>query len=222
MKLSNLPLLDKIHPEGHRWVLGLGLATIIFFLLGWGWLWMLTLLLAIFTGSFFRDPTRYPPFRDGTVVSPADGRVLSVTQVDGPELSGMVESTKISIFMSVFNVHVNRSPAAGRVLETHYKPGKFFSANLDKASDENERNLVVIEDEQGRRIAFVQIAGLIARRIVCFVGPDDTLEKGERFGLIRFGSRVDLYLPTETEIDISVGQHVKAGETIIGYLPDAG
>lgn len=221
MKLSNLPLFDKIHPEGHRWVLGLGVATIIFFLLGWGWLWKLTLLLAIFTGSFFRNPDRYPPFREGTIVSPADGRILSVTQVDGPELSGLVESTKVSIFMSVFNVHVNRAPVAGRVLEIHYRPGKFFSANLDKASDENERNLVVMEDEQGRRIAFVQIAGLIARRIVCFVQPDDRLEKGERFGLIRFGSRVDLYLPPKVEIDVSVGQHVKGGETIIGYLPNA-
>jgi len=221
LKLSNLPLLDKIHPEGHRWVLGLGLATIIFFLLGWGWLWKLVLLLAIFTGSFFRNPDRYPPFREGTVVSPADGRILSVIQVDGPELSGMSESIKISIFMSIFNVHVNRAPAAGRVLEIHYKPGKFFSADLDKASEENERNLVVMEDEQGRRIAVVQIAGLIARRIVCFVGPDDTLEKGERFGIIRFGSRVELYLPLQTEIDVSVGQHVKGGETIIGYLPNA-
>lgn len=221
MKLSDLPVFDKIHPEGHRWVVGLGLATIIFFLLGWGWLWKLALLMTIFTGSFFRNPERYPPFRDGTVVSPADGRILSVTQVAGPELSGMEESTKVSIFMSVFNVHVNRAPTAGRVLEIHYKPGKFFSANLDKASEENERNLVVMEDEQGHRLAFVQIAGLIARRIVCFVNPDDTMVKGERFGLIRFGSRVDLYLPTQTEIDISIGQHVKGGETIIGYLPNA-
>ncbi|MEA3333247.1 MAG: phosphatidylserine decarboxylase family protein [Pseudomonadota bacterium] len=220
MKLRDLPLFDKIHPEGHRWVLGLGLATIIFFLIGWGWLWKLTLLLGIFVGSFFRNPDRYPPFREGTIVSPADGRILSVTQVDGPELSGIAECTKVSIFMSVFNVHVNRAPVAGRVLEIHYKPGKFFSANLDKAAEENERNLVVMEDEQGRRIAFVQIAGLIARRIVCFVEPEDTLEKGERFGLIRFGSRVDLYLPTSTEIDVSVGQHVKGGETIIGYLPN--
>ena len=221
MKLSDLPLFDKIHPEGHRWVLGLGVATIIFFLIGWGWLWKLALLLGICVGSFFRNPERYPPFREGTIVSPADGRILSVTQVDGPELSGIAECTKVSIFMSVFNVHVNRAPVAGRVLEIHYKPGKFFSANLDKASEENERNLVVMEDESGRRIAFVQIAGLIARRIVCFVEPEDTLEKGERFGLIRFGSRVDLYLPTSTEIDISVGQHVKGGETIIGYLPNA-
>ncbi|MBN2808926.1 MAG: phosphatidylserine decarboxylase [Deltaproteobacteria bacterium] len=220
--MSNLPLLNRVHPEGHRWVLGLSLAAVIFFLLGWGWLWKLCLLLAIFTGSFFRDPVRYPPFREGTIVSPADGRILSVTQVEGPLHSGMNESTKVSIFMSVFNVHVNRAPVAGRVLEVHYKPGKFFSANLDKAAEENERNLVVMEDEQGRRIAFMQIAGLIARRIVCFVGPDDTLAKGERFGLIRFGSRVDLYLPLECEIDISVGQHVKAGETIIAYLPNVG
>ena len=139
MKLNNLPLFDKIHHEGHRWVSGLGLATIIFFLLGWGWFWKLSLLLTIFTGSFFRNPERYPPFREGTVVSPADGRILSVTQVDGPELSGMTESTKISIFMSIFNVHVNRAPVAGRVLEIHYRPGKFFSANLDKAGMEDAK-----------------------------------------------------------------------------------
>ncbi|HDS15701.1 MAG TPA: phosphatidylserine decarboxylase [Proteobacteria bacterium] len=220
MDFKNLPLLDKIHPEGHRWVLGLALATLFFLFLGWGWLWKLSLLLGVFCGAFFRDPQRFPPFREGTLVSPADGRVLSVTRVDGPELAGLEESTKVSIFMSVFNVHVNRSPSAGRVLAVHYTPGKFFSANLDKAAEENERNLVVMEDERGNRLAFMQIAGLIARRIVCFVGPDDHLEKGERFGLIRFGSRVDLYLPLETEIDISVGQHVKAGETIIGYLPN--
>ncbi len=219
MKFSSLPIMDRIHPEGHRWVIGFGLATIIFFLLGWGWFWKLTLILAIFCGSFFRDPERFAPLKEGSVVSPADGRVLSVTEVAGPELAGIKESIKVSIFMSVFNVHVNRSPAAGRVLDIHYKAGKFFSANLDKAAEENERNLVVIEDDQQRRIAFIQIAGLIARRIVCFVEPDDRLEKGERFGLIRFGSRVDLYLPPDTEIDVSVGQHVKAGETIIGYLP---
>ena len=222
MKFSSLPIMNRIHPEGHRWVIGFGLATIIFFLLGWGWLWKLTLILGVFCGSFFRDPERFAPLKEGSVVSPADGRVLSVTEVDGPELAGIKESVKVSIFMSVFNVHVNRSPAAGRVVDIHYKAGKFFSANLDKAAEENERNLVVIEDDQQRRIAFIQIAGLIARRIVCFVEPDDRLEKGERFGLIRFGSRVDLYLPTDTEIDVSVGQHVKAGETIIGYLPNVG
>jgi len=222
VKFSSLPIMDRIHPEGHRWVIGFGLATIIFFLLGWGWLWKLTLILGIFCGSFFRDPERFAPLKEGSVVSPADGRVLSVTEVDGPELAGIKESIKVSIFMSVFNVHVNRSPAAGRVLDIHYKAGKFFSANLDKAAEENERNLVVIEDDQQRRIAFTQIAGLIARRIVCFVEPGDRLEKGERFGLIRFGSRVDLYLPTDTEIDVAVGQHVKAGESIIGYLPIVG
>ena len=221
MKFSELPVIKMIHPEGHRWVIGFGLATIIFFLIGWSWFWVPTLILTVFCGSFFRDPERFPPLKEGSVVSPADGRVLSVTEVEGPEFSGMESATKVSIFMSIFNVHVNRSPAAGRVLDICYKPGKFFSANLDKAAEENERNLVVIEDEQRRRIAFVQIAGLIARRIVCFVEPDDYLEKGERFGLIRFGSRVDLYLPTDTEIDISVSQHVKAGETIIGYLPNA-
>jgi phosphatidylserine decarboxylase len=209
-----------IHPEGHRWVIGFGVATIIFFLLGWSWLWVPTLVLTIFCGAFFRDPERFSPLKAGAVVAPADGRVLSVSEVEGPELAGIKESTKVSIFMSIFNVHVNRSPAAGRVVDIHYKPGKFFSANLDKAAEENERNLVVIEDEHKRRIAFIQIAGLIARRIVCFVESEDHLEKGERFGLIRFGSRVDLYLPPDTEIDVAVGQHVKAGETIIGYLPE--
>ncbi len=219
MKFSSLPIMDKVHPEGHRWVIGFGLATIIFFLLGWGWLWKLTLVLAVFCGAFFRDPERFVPLKEGAVVSPADGRVLSVAEVDGPELAGIKESIKVSIFMSVFNVHVNRAPAAGRVVAIHYKAGKFFSANLDKAAEENERNMVVIEDDHKRRIAFTQIAGLIARRIVCFVEPDDRLEKGERFGLIRFGSRVDLYLPPDTEIDVAVGQQVKAGETVIGYLP---
>ena len=219
MKFSELPVVNMIHPEGHRWVIGFGLATIIFFLIGWSWFWVPTLILTLFCGSFFRDPERFPPLKEGSVVSPADGRVLSVTEVEGPELAGIEKSTKVSIFMSIFNVHVNRFPAAGRVLDICYTPGKFFSANLDKAAAENERNLVVIEDDFKRRIAFMQIAGLIARRIVCFVEPDDRLEKGERFGLIRFGSRLDLYLPTDTEIDVSVGQHVKAGETIIGYLP---
>jgi len=219
VKFSELPVINMINPEGHRWVIGFGLATIIFFLIGWSWLWVPTLALMLFCGSFFRDPERFPPLKEGSVVSPADGRVLSVTEVEGPELAGIEKSTKVSIFMSIFNVHVNRSPVAGRVLDIHYKAGKFFSANLDKAAEENERNLVVLEDDYQRRIAFVQIAGLIARRIVCFVKSDDRLEKGERFGLIRFGSRVDLYLPTETEIDVAVGQHIKGGETIIGYLP---
>ena len=219
MNCDDLPLLNRIHPEGHRWLLGFGLATILFLLLGWGWLWKLCLLLAIFCGAFFRDPERFVPRKAGSLVSPADGKILSITETEAPEAAAMGASIKVSIFMSVFNVHVNRVPAAGRIVGIYYRPGKFFSANLDKAAEENERNLIVMDDEQGRRLAFVQIAGLIARRIVCFVEPGDEVEKGQRCGLIRFGSRVDLYLPPATEIDVSVGQHVKAGETIVGYLP---
>ena len=111
MKFSELPFVNMIHPEGHRWVIGFGVATIIFFLIGWSWLWVPTLILTIFCGSFFRDPERFPPLKEGSVVSPADGRVLSVTEVEGPELAGIEKSTKVSIFMSIFNVHVNRSPA---------------------------------------------------------------------------------------------------------------
>lgn len=221
MELRKLPLLKYVHPEGHRWVLGFAIATLLFLLLGWGWLWKLCLLIGIFCGAFFRDPERFPPFRDGTYVSPADGRILSVSRVEGPEEAEMGECTKVSIFMSVFNVHINRAPAAGGIKGVHYFPGKFFSANLDKAAAENERNLVIMEDEAGNRLAFMQIAGLIARRIVCFVACGDQIEKGARFGLIRFGSRVDLYLPLKAEIDISVGQHVKGGETIIAYLPNS-
>jgi len=219
LNLDNIPLLNRIHPEGHRWVLGFAVATIIFLLLGWGWLGKLCLLLGIFCGAFFRDPERFPPKKAGSLVSPADGKVLSITETAAPEAAEMGDSIKVSIFMSIFNVHVNRVPAAGRIVGIFYRPGKFFSANLDKAAAENERNLIVMDDEAGRRLAFVQIAGLIARRIVCFVEPGDEVGKGQRCGLIRFGSGVDLYLPKETEIDVSPGQHVKAGETIIGYLP---
>jgi len=219
VNFNNLPLLNRIHPEGHRWVFGLAVATVIFLLLGWGWLWKLCLLFGIFCGAFFRDPERFAPKKAGSLVSPADGRVLSITETAAPEAAEMGDSIKVSIFMSIFNVHVNRVPVAGRIVGIFYRPGKFFSANLDKAAEENERNLIVMDDEQGRRLAFVQIAGLIARRIVCFVEPGDEVVKGQRCGLIRFGSRVDLYLPQETEIDVSVGQHVKAGETIVGYLP---
>ncbi len=219
MNLDNIPLLNRIHPEGHRWLLGFGLATIIFLILGWGWLWKPCLLLGIFCGAFFRDPERFPPQKAGSLVSPADGKVLSITETEAPAAAEMGASIKVSIFMSVFNVHINRVPAAGRIVGIFYRPGKFFSANLDKAAEENERNLIVMDDEQGRRLAFVQIAGLIARRIVCFVEPGEAVEKGQRCGLIRFGSRVDLYLPPAAEIDVSPGQHVKAGETVIGYLP---
>jgi len=219
VKLNQLPLLDKIHPEGWRWVFGFGLATLLFLLLGWGWLWKLSLLLAIFCGAFFRDPERFPPLKENSLVSPADGRILAVEETEAPALAEMGECFKVSIFMSIFNVHVNRFPVAGRVVGIHYRPGKFFSANLDKAAEENECNLIVMEDEVGRRLAFAQIAGLIARRIVCFVEPGDRVEKGERCGLIRFGSRVEVFLPKSAEVDVAVGQHVKAGETIIAYLP---
>ena len=220
MRKLNFPGLNRVHPEGYRFVFGFGLVGLLFCGLGWSTLGILLLLLALASALFFRDPERFAPGREGIVVSPADGRVLAVEEVEAPEECGMGDCLKVSIFMSILDVHVNRSPVAGEIVGVHYRPGKFFSANLDKASEQNERNLIVLEDTAGRRLAFVQIAGLIARRIVCFVEPGSEVARGERCGLIRFGSRVELFLPSESEIEVIPGRQVRAGETIIGYLPN--
>lgn len=171
-----------------------------------------------FVVFFFRNPERRTPDAAGLVVAPADGRVLSVARgVKAPCTEQ--EATRISIFMSVFNVHINRFPISAKVKRAAYHAGRFFVASLDKASEMNERNALVLEDERGREVVMVQIAGLIARRIVCYVREGDARARGERFGLIRFGSRVDLYLPPEAAIAISAGERVRAGETILGRLP---
>jgi len=173
---------------------------------------------AIYILWFFRNPRRKPPSDPHAVVSPADGRVLEVEEVDGENdlLEGRYK--KISIFMNLFNVHVNRAPFSGYIKKIHYRPGAFFSANLDKASIFNERNALIIATDNKVDILVIQIAGLIARRIVCWKKEHMRLERGERFGLIRFGSRLEVYLPLEAEVSVSSGDKVKAGVTAIGRL----
>jgi phosphatidylserine decarboxylase len=186
------------------WVIGL--REVSYFSLG----------LAIFIISFFRDPERDIPSEEGSVVSPADGKIIIVDRISEDRFLKK-EAIKISIFMNVFNVHVNRVPASGKVLGVFYNPGKFFSADKDKASLENEQNALLIEAKNGKRFVVNQIAGLIARRIVCYSKEGDILEKGKRFGMIRFGSRLDVYLPVACKTNISIGDKVKAGSSILAY-----
>jgi phosphatidylserine decarboxylase len=176
----------------------------------------IALVLTVFVVSFFRNPERTPPGDAASVVAPADGTVIVVERVAETPLG--VEALKISIFMSVFNVHVNRAPLDGRVVDIAYHPGRFLDARDGRASSENERNGVVLETAAGVRIAFVQIAGLIARRIICYPNVGDTLVRGTRYGLIRFGSRVDVYLPVDVEPLVKLGDTTTAGETILGRI----
>jgi phosphatidylserine decarboxylase len=177
---------------------------------------VISLLLTLFVISFFRNPERTPPGDGNTVVAPADGTVIVVERVSETPLG--VEALKISIFMSVFNVHVNRAPLDGRVVNIVYQPGRFLDARDGRASSENERNGVVLETAAGIRIAFVQIAGLIARRIICYPKVGDLLVRGTRYGLIRFGSRVDVYLPVGLEPLVKLGDITTAGRTILGRI----
>jgi len=207
-----------ITPEGYPFIGAFALAALILFWL-WsplGWLGTLLTLWCIF---FFRDPPRVTPVREGLVVAPADGRISQVTTVaPPPELGlGAAPLPRISIFMSVFDCHINRSPVAGRIENIVYQPGKFFNADLDKASADNERNSLVIAAARGR-VAVVQIAGLVARRIVCFVRVGQPVGAGERFGMIRFGSRLDVYLPEHTPPLVAVGQTAIAGETVLADI----
>ena len=207
--------IPPIHPEGYPFIGGFALASLILF-----WLWTplgwIGVLLTIWCALFFRDPPRVTPLRDGLVVAPADGRISMVTFALPPAELGLGDRPlpRVSIFMSVFNCHVNRSPVAGRVERIAYRPGIFINAELDKASEDNERNSLVIGTPNGR-IGVVQIAGLVARRIVCFVKEGQSVGVGERFGLIRFGSRLDVYLPEGTRALVSEGQTAIAGETIL-------
>jgi len=184
--------------------------------MGWKILMSLGILLTFFIAFFFRNPRRKIPSLQNIILSPADGRIVHVGEcVEDRFLSG--KALKVSIFMSLFDVHINRAPAAGKVLERSYLPGRFLLASVDKASLLNEQNAFVLETEDRLKILLIQIAGFVARRIVCYAKAGDTLRKGEIFGLIRFGSRIDLYLPTEVKPIVRVGQHVKGGESIIGY-----
>jgi len=212
-------LAMPIHPEGWRFIPLFAAATLLLFWL-WSPLGWLGVVLTLWCAFFFRNPDRITPSRDGLVISPADGVVQMVVAAPPPlELAmGDAPMTRISIFMNVFNVHVNRAPISGKVLKRIYSPGKFFNASLDKASVFNERMAVRLELADGRNIAFVQIAGLIARRIRCDLGEGQQVRTGERFGLIRFGSRVDVYLPEAIQPLVVVGQTTVAGETVLADL----
>ena len=186
-----------------------------------GWLWSVPLwLLALFILQFFRDPAREVPEDPRAVVSPADGRIVEVSRAQDPYLRR--EALKVSVFMNVFNVHSNRSPVDGVVKERWYFPGVFVNAALDKASLENERNALWLQTREGRDITCVQVAGLIARRILCYVGSGAELARGQRFGFIRFGSRVDVYLPLDAEIKAAIGEKVYAAETVLAWLKTPG
>lgn len=200
---------------GYSFIFASAFATAVFALLGVGFLAVLGLLVTGFICYFFRDPDRLVPTGDGIIVSPADGKVIKVEPVEHtPYYEG--PCTRVSVFMSVFNVHVNRVPHEGTIRRVNYYPGKFFSANLDKASKDNEHNALLLENAAGKQVGFVQIAGLVARRIICAVQPGDVLKRGQRFGMICFGSRLDIYLPTDTEIRVAVGDKVQAGSSAIG------
>jgi phosphatidylserine decarboxylase len=208
-------MVVPIRPEGYPFILIFAFVTLF---LGWFWspIFWIGLIITAWCVYFFRDPPRVTPLTPGLVVSPADGRIVAISVGMAPRELGLGEQTRrrVSIFMSVFDCHVNRSPLAGRIRKIVYTPGKFVNADLDKASEDNERNGLVVESENGP-VGVVQIAGLVARRIVCFVKENDELSPGQRFGLIRFGSRVDLYLPLSANIVVSEGQIAIAGETVL-------
>jgi len=217
----------SIHPEGRRIGLMIGAAALVVLLvLGWDILGWLLLAAAVATFAFFRDPERVIPQIDEVILSPADGLVTLIKEVKPPRelcvddggatLSlSAVPVTRVSIFMSVFDVHINRAPIGGTVRRVVYMPGRFVNADLDKASDDNERQHILIQRRDGTVIGMTQIAGLIARRIVPFVKPGDIIAAGQRIGLIRFGSRVDVYLPANTDPAVILGQKVVAGETVL-------
>ena len=202
---------------GYPFIFSGAFVTLIFALLGLTYLALLGLAVSFFLCGFFRDPDRVIPNISGAIVSPADGKVILVKNVndsvfyDGP-------CQKISIFMSIFNVHVNRVPVDSNVKRVRYYPGKFFAANQDKASLQNEHNAVFLETADGKRICVVQVAGLIARRIICKIQPGDEMQRGQRFGLICFGSRLDVYLPEDAVIKVTVGDRIKAGSSLLGQF----
>ena len=177
-------------------------------------------IIALFVLQFFRDPPREIPQTVGAVLSPADGRVIKVERAQDPY--GQREAILISVFMNVFNVHSNRSPVDGKIEQIQYFPGKFVNADLDKASLENERNAIVLKTADAQTVTFVQVAGLIARRILCYVKAGDVLTRGQRYGFIRFGSRVDVYLPVDADVKVSIGDKVSATTTILAMLPQNG
>jgi phosphatidylserine decarboxylase len=214
----------SVHREGIKFALIAGGITLLFFLFVAEWLGWIGVIITIWVLAFFRDPIRTTPKDPRMIVAPADGLVTMIANVPPPrELVGEGALapdpvTRVSIFMSVFDVHINRSPIAGTIARVVYISGKFLSADLDKASEENERQHILVEDQAGLKIGFTQIAGLVARRIVPFVKPGDIIAAGQRVGLIRFGSRVDVYLPAGTSPQVLLGQRTIAGETVLAVV----
>jgi phosphatidylserine decarboxylase len=212
----------SVHPEGRKFVVIAAVIAAIFTFFVWDELGWPLIGVAIWVAAFFRDPIRTTPRGEGLIIAPADGLVTMIARVpppveiQGEEALGSDLVTRVSIFMSVFDVHINRTPIPGTIKRVVYIPGKFLNADLDKASEDNERQHILVEGAGGLRVGFTQIAGLVARRIVPWVKPGDTVTTGQRVGLIRFGSRVDVYLPQGTEPQVILGQRTIAGETIVG------
>jgi phosphatidylserine decarboxylase len=218
----------SVHPEGRKFVVAAAAVALIFFwVIHWAWLGWILAGFTLWVAAFFRDPIRTTPKGEGLVIAPADGMVTMIASVPPPpELAGedgLDEGpfTRVSIFMSVFDVHINRAPIAGEIKRVVYIAGKFLNADLDKASEDNERQHILVEGANGTRIGFTQIAGLVARRIVPWVKAGDHVTAGQRVGLIRFGSRVDVYLPAGTASRVLLGQRTIAGETVVARIGEA-
>ena len=212
MKNYGIPVAS----EGWPFIIPLAILTILLYVFGWKYPGVILLVLTLFVLFFFRDPERVVAEGKGVVVSPADGRVIVIKDIYEPDYLKK-DVKQISIFLSVFNVHVNRAPYGGKVETVKYNPGKFHVASMDKASLDNEQTAMVISDGKNT-ILVKQIAGLIARRIVCYARPGDTLKTGERYGLIRFGSRVDIFLPKDAELKVKLGDRIKGSRDVIGVL----
>lgn len=208
-----------IAPEGVTMAAGVLAAGVLALVLGWHWVGLLVILCGLAVAAFFRDPERSPVCSERQVLSGADGTVSDVVEMPLPEGATSDRYDRVSVFMSPLNVHVNRAPVSGEVMSVRHTPGAFHAAFRDSASEQNERNLIVLRDVRGRQHAIIQIAGYLARRIVCRINPHDTVRCGERIGLIMFGSRVDHFIPPDYRVMVKIGEHVRAGESIIGEVP---
>ncbi|MGH7830022.1 MAG: phosphatidylserine decarboxylase family protein [Candidatus Binatia bacterium] len=208
------PIAMQIAREGYPFILTAVLLALFAFVLGWKWLGLGLALFSLGFVGFFRDPERTPPKGDDLILSPADGRIVGIRRHE--TAGGLEGGTQVSIFLSPLDVHVNRAPVKGRVEQVEYQKGRFLAAYKEQASQSNEQNMLSIVDPRGRSLRLVQIAGVLARRIVCYVKRGDGLERGQRFGLIMFGSRVDLFLPPDSKVEVVEGQKVRGGETIVG------
>jgi phosphatidylserine decarboxylase len=205
-----------IAKEGLPFLIPFVVITVFFFAMGWNLLTFLGIFITLFIVFFFRNPKRKIPSLENIILSPADGKIIHVGECEEDRFLKK-RVLKVSIFMSILDVHLNRAPVSGRVLQRSYHPGRFLVANAEKSSLLNEQNAMILETEDRLKILLIQIAGFVARRIVCYAKADDTLRRGEIFGMVRFGSRVDLFLPLEVKVIVRIGQHVKGGESIIGY-----